>query len=72
VVRAHENARRLEESKPPGAIKFRVVRAVLEHAKHDRANKGECDIRGNNAQSVDESHGETSLVHVAARCNAGG
>jgi hypothetical protein len=45
---------------------------ALEQAEHDRANKGECDIRGNNAQSADESHGKTSLVHVAARCNAKG
>jgi len=43
---------------------------ALEHAKYDGADKDEHDIRGNNAQSADESHGETSLVHVAARCNA--
>jgi hypothetical protein len=47
-----------------------LVREVLEHAEHDRANKGECDIGGNNAQSADQSHGKTSLVDVAARCNA--
>jgi hypothetical protein len=38
----------------------------LEHAKHDSADKGECDIRGNNANPVDEgtgeNHGEDSLV----------
>jgi hypothetical protein len=44
----------------------------LEHAEHDRANKGDRDIRGNNAQSADQSHVKTSLVHVAARCNAEG
>jgi len=42
------------------------MREVLEHAEHDRANKGDCDIRGNNAQSADQSHEKTSLVHVAA------
>jgi hypothetical protein len=46
------------------------VREVLEHAEHDRANKGDCDIRGNNAQSADQSHEKTSLVHVAARGHA--
>jgi hypothetical protein len=44
--------------------------AGLEHSEHDRADKRERDIRGNNAQLSDESHGETSLVHVADRCNA--
>jgi hypothetical protein len=46
----------------------------LENAKNDRADKGYCDIRGNNAQSADERteerHWESSRVHVAARCNA--
>jgi hypothetical protein len=37
------------------------MREVLEHAEHDRANKGDCDIRGNNAQSADQSHEKTSL-----------
>ena len=37
------------------------MREVLEHAEHDRANKGNCDIRGNNAQSADQSHEKTSL-----------
>jgi hypothetical protein len=37
------------------------MRKVLEHAEHDRANKGDCDIRGNNAQSADQSHEKTSL-----------
>ena len=57
-----------------GCHKFPVVRGSLEQAKHDRPNKGECDIGGNNAQSADERteerHWESSLVHVAARCNA--
>ena len=53
-----------------GRREISVMREVLEHAEHDRANKGDCDIRGNNAQSADQSHGKTSLVHVAARGNA--
>ena len=40
---------------------------ALEHAKHDGADKGEGHIGGNDAQSADESHGESSLVHVATR-----
>ena len=40
------------------------MRDALEHAKYDGANKGDCQIRGNNAQSAAERHGETSLVHV--------
>jgi hypothetical protein len=46
--------------------------AGLEHSEHDRADKRESDIRGNNAQPSDEIHGETSLAHVADRCNAQG
>jgi hypothetical protein len=49
-------------------------RESLEHAKHDGADKGDCQIRGNNAQSADqrthEGHREISLVHVTARFNA--
>jgi hypothetical protein len=49
-------------------------RLLLEHAKHDSADKGECDIRGNNANPVDEgtgeNHGEDSLVYVATSPNA--
>ena len=63
--------------KTPGGWNDPVRRALwkpklsaLEHAEHDGADKGKGDIRGNNAQSADESHGERSLVHVAARCNA--
>ena len=56
-----------------GRLRFQVVMCgALDHAEHDRADKSDCDIRGNNAQSADESHGKTSLVHVAARCNAKG
>ena len=44
---------------------------ALEYAEHDGADKGECHIRGYNAQPAeewtDESHWEGSLVHVAAR-----
>jgi hypothetical protein len=46
-----------------------VVRE-LEHAEHDGADKGECDISGNNAQSAGQSHGKPLAVHVAARSNA--
>jgi hypothetical protein len=31
----------------------------LEHAEHDGADKGECEISGNNAQSADEAHGKS-------------
>ena len=54
-----------------GRLKFLVMMCgALEHAEHDRADKSDCDIRGNNAQSADESHGNAPLVHVAARYNA--
>jgi hypothetical protein len=33
------------------------VRKPLEHAEYDGADKSDCHIRGNNAQSADESHG---------------
>jgi hypothetical protein len=52
-----------------------VVREVLEQAKDDRADKGDCDIRGNNAQSADESHGKsrrfTSLPAVTQKVAIG-
>ena len=48
------------------------MRDALEHAKYDGANKGDCQIRGNNAQSAAERHGETSLVHVVPAKNAAG
>ena len=44
--------------------------ACLEHAEHDGADECEGDIRGNNAQSADESHGEDSLVHVVPAINS--
>ena len=70
----HENARRLESSKPPGAIKSGLWGESLEHAEHDGADKGDCQIRDNNAQSADQrthqGHREISLVHVVARSNA--
>jgi hypothetical protein len=53
-----------------GRRKIPVLREVLEHAEHDRANKGQCDIRGNNAQFADQSHEKTSQVQVTARGNA--
>ena len=31
----------------------------LDHAQHDRADKGESNIGGNNAQSADDSHGNS-------------
>jgi hypothetical protein len=46
---------------------------ALEHAEDDCADKGECDIRGNNAQSVHEGTPEghrESPCFVAPRCNA--
>src|SRR6266852_3130266 len=55
-----------------GRLRFQVVMCgALEHAEHDRADKSECDIRGNNAQSADESHGNapwfTSLPAVTRK-----
>jgi hypothetical protein len=48
--------------------------SVLDHAKDDRADKGERDIRGDNAQSahegIHEGHSEISGVRVADPCNA--
>jgi hypothetical protein len=47
---------------------------VLDHAEDNRPDKGECGIRGDNAQSVHEGihegHSESSRVRVVARCNA--
>jgi hypothetical protein len=43
---------------------------ILDHAEHNRADKRECEIRGNDAQSADESHGKPPLVRVIARINA--
>ena len=57
---------------PPGAIDSGGAKA-LEHAEHDGADKGDCQIRGNDAQPADqrthEGHREISLVHVTARSN---
>jgi hypothetical protein len=39
---AHENARRLKNPKPPGAVRSGEL---LEQAEHDGSNKRECDIR---------------------------
>ena len=50
--------------RPPGAKKTAVsaagfqirlhVSLGLEHAQHDRAHKGKCDVRGQHAQLTDE------------------
>jgi hypothetical protein len=32
---------------------------MLDHAQHDGADKGECDIGGNYAQSADDGHGNS-------------
>ena len=47
-----------------------VVQSALEHAEHDGADKGKSEIRGHNAQSVDErtkGHFQTSQSHVVTR-----
>src|SRR5665647_2955112 len=53
--------------KPPGASKIRENRC-LEHAEYNGADKGECDIRGDNAQSAkegtEEGHRDIFLVRV--------
>jgi hypothetical protein len=61
-----------------GRHEIRVVaRETLEHTEHDRADKGESDIGGDNAQSVEQGtkgHCQTSQIHFgvhdAARTNA--
>jgi hypothetical protein len=35
------------------------VGCLLDHAEHDGADEGERDIGGNNAQSADDSHGNS-------------
>jgi hypothetical protein len=40
---------------PPGSKQFQG----LDHAQHDGADKGECDIGGYNTQSADDSHGNS-------------
>jgi hypothetical protein len=77
--------RRLDRSRPPGAEdpvcwaqKRFLTRKTLQdrrsdHAEHDGADKGKSEIRGHNAQSVDERtkrHFETSQSHLVARHNA--
>ena len=51
------------------------LNTVLEHPEHDRSNKGEGEIRGNNAQLADESHGKppwfTSQIVVTHRLASG-
>src|SRR5882724_4890781 len=58
-----------------GRRKFKVMREVLESADDARANKGDCDIRGNNAQSADQSHEKppwfTSLPAVTPKLTNG-
>jgi len=57
-----------------GRFRFRLWRESLEHAEYDGADKGDRQVRGNDAQSADqrthEGHREISLVHVLARLNA--
>ena len=52
-----------------------VTAAFLEHSEHDRADKCECNVRGNNAQLADESHGKppwfTSQVVVTRKPASG-
>ena len=43
---------------------FLPVAVELDHAEHDRRDKGEGDIRRQYAQPVDESHGDAPLVYV--------
>jgi hypothetical protein len=38
-----------------------IVAGTLEHTEHNRADKGDGDIRGNNAQSADERSEEGHL-----------
>ena len=55
-----------------GRFEIRVT-GLLEHAEHDCTDKGESDIGGHNAQSVDESHGKprwfTSLPVVTRKAS---
>src|ERR1700748_1667 len=51
-----KNARRLEGSKLPGVLMIQDSGDdTLDHAEHDRANNGERDIGGDNAQCADQS-----------------
>jgi hypothetical protein len=55
-----------------GRFKIRVTE-LLEYAQHDRTDKGESDIRCDNAQSAHESHGKppwfTSLPVVTFKAS---
>jgi hypothetical protein len=55
---AHENARRLVNRRAIGPILLSgwTGSAPLEYAEHDGSDEGECDIGGNDAHSVDQSH----------------
>ena len=53
----------------PG-LKTRYAVELVDHAKHDRANKGKGEICSQYAQPVDESHGNAPLVYVTAHINA--
>src|SRR4051794_20570485 len=52
--RGHENARWLGHR-----ATFRIWMESLDDAEHDGSDKGKRDIRGDNAQSADESHGNS-------------
>jgi len=64
----------IQNRRAPKRLSGWCCQIVLEHAEHDGADESKCDIRGDNAQSADErtyeGHWESSLVHVAARCNS--
>jgi hypothetical protein len=47
-----KNARRLDWSNRR-ALQIRLWRESLEHAEHDGADKGDCQVRGNDTQSAD-------------------
>ena len=49
---------------PSRALKLGYAVELVDHAKHDRANKGKGEIRGQHTQPVDESHGKAPLVCV--------
>ena len=65
----------MQRTKTPGDIatgRFRLLLTeVLEHAEHNRADEGECNIRGYNAKSVHERtceiHWERSLGFTSCR-----
>ena len=59
----------------PVRVKKTRQKKSLEHSEHDRADKCECNVRGNNAQLADESHGKppwfTSQVVVTRKLASG-